>query len=214
MAVYKLSTLYKKSAEERTFWRKDGLTVVRIEGFRWGTFYGEFDQSPDVDLNNPDGIEMYSEDGWELDSLDDGSYADWEWPDGMPDNERERLDQIWSEDSYEGLEAEGWVNSENECWFFGPLELSNTDTAEVWRGNEQEVSSVYRIIDIPETTDWFPVDINPVYVGQYEVSNGVGEVSWPFPEYADWDGSLWKQNGSTVDTVVKWRGLSKNPNAE
>jgi hypothetical protein len=132
----------------------------------------------------------------------------------MPDNERERLDQIWSEDSYEGLEAEGWVNSENECWFFGPLELSNTDTAEVWRGNEQEVSSVYRIIDIPETTDWFPVDINPVYVGQYEVSNGVGEVSWPFPEYADWDGSLWKQNGSTVDTVVKWRGLSKNPNAE
>ncbi len=214
MAVYTLSTLYKKSAEERTFWCKDGLTIVRIEGFRWGTFTGEFDQAPDLDLNNPDGIEMYSEDGWELDSLNDGSYADWEWPDGMSDDERERLDQIWSEDSYEGFESDGWINDETECWFFGPLELSNTDTQEVWRGNEQEVSSVYRIIDIPETTDWFPADINPVYVGQYEVSNGVGEVSWPFPEYADWDGMSWNQNGSTVDTVVKWRGLSKNPNAE
>ena len=86
MATWELSTLYKKSAIERQFWYKDGQVAIRTEGYRWGTFTIESDTMPDVDLNNPDEFELDSD--WQLVSLDDGCWAEWEWPDDMDEEEQ------------------------------------------------------------------------------------------------------------------------------
>jgi hypothetical protein len=61
-------------------------------------------------------------------------------------------------------------------------------------------------------TDWFPASINPVRVGTYQVLDCEQEVSWPFQSNilaGTWDGKKWDISVST--TVVKWRGLAKNP---
>ena len=124
MATWKLSPQYKKSAVERSIWTKDGVTVVREEGYRWGTFYCESDERPDIDLDNPDGIDVFSTDyDFELDNLDDGCSLEIEYPDDMPEEEQERLDELWDEDSYDGWESDGWSNVETETWFHGPLNL-------------------------------------------------------------------------------------------
>ena len=58
MAMWTLKTQHKKNAVEKQFWRKDGETIVRTEGYRWGTFYCESDDKPDIDLVNDDGYEI------------------------------------------------------------------------------------------------------------------------------------------------------------
>ncbi len=63
----------------------------------------------------------------ELDMLDDGWYADVIWPNDMPDDERERLEKLWDEDSYSGWEDDGWVNYETECWASGPLDIEKLE---------------------------------------------------------------------------------------
>jgi hypothetical protein len=124
MATWKLSTQYKKSAVERSIWTKDGITVVREEGYRWGTFYCESDEKPDIDLDNPEGISVFDCGyDFELDSLDDGWSADVEYPDDMDEEEQERMNELWDEDAYEAWEGEGWSNDDSETWFYGPLDL-------------------------------------------------------------------------------------------
>ena len=84
MATWALTTKTKKNAVEKQFWYKDGRVIIREEGYRWGKFYCESDERPDVDLANPDGYELGdSEYDWELDHLDDGCWADWTYPDDM-----------------------------------------------------------------------------------------------------------------------------------
>ena len=73
MATWTLKTLHKKSAYERQHWYKDGKEIIREEGYRWGTFYCESDEQPDIDLVNDDGYEIGQDEyEWELESLDDG----------------------------------------------------------------------------------------------------------------------------------------------
>jgi hypothetical protein len=53
-------------------------------------------------------------------------------------------------------------------------------------------------------TDWFPVDIDPVHLGFYEVNIN----SWPWPALLEWTEDGWDSKG----TVVKeWRGLRDKP---
>lgn len=136
MAIWTVSTTEKKSVEEREIWIKDDVTITRINGFRWGKFTVETsnDDAPEgIDPENPEGINMYdyfgdnANDGAQLDSLDDGWYCDWEFPDDMPEEERERITEGWDEESYEFMEGDGWVNDETECWFFGPLAVEKED---------------------------------------------------------------------------------------
>lgn len=218
MATYTLTTLYKKSSEERAFWFKDGQVAVKIEGYRWGTFEKECDERPDVDLENSDGFEVYG-DEWELVDLMDGCWGEWEWPDSMPEEERQRLEALWEEEYYEGLENEGWTNDETEVWLFGPLLLTNMDTGEEWRGDDQSfgvsgsvASDVEETSPEPELTEWFPADVNPVREGEYEIKTGVQDPVWPFPQYASWDGKTWTQSGKAVKDLASWRGLAKDPN--
>ena len=124
MATWVLTTATKKNAVEKQFWYKDGRVIIREEGYRWGKFYCESDERPDVHLANPDGYELGdSEYDWELDHLDDGCWADWTYPDDMTEEEQEAIEAAWEEDFYEGMEALGWSNDDTEYWFYGELEL-------------------------------------------------------------------------------------------
>jgi hypothetical protein len=124
MTTWVLTTAEKKNVEEIEIWTKDGQTIKRITGFRWGTVYCESDERPDIDLDNPNGLDVFGTGyDFELDNLDDGWYAEVEYPDDMTEEEQERLDELWEEDSYDGWESNGWINDETETWFYGPLNL-------------------------------------------------------------------------------------------
>ena len=124
MTTWVLTTKTKKNAVERQFWTKDGRTIIREEGYRWGKFYCESSERPDVDLANPDGYELGdSEYDWELDHLDDGCWADWTFPDDMTEEEQQAIEAAWEEDFYDGMEGLGWSNDDTEYWFYGELEL-------------------------------------------------------------------------------------------
>jgi len=137
MAIWKITNLHKKSAVERQFWTKDGVTIIKEEGFRWGTWTCESDDMPDIDLTNPDGWEQYSqEEEWEMEEMMDGCWQEWTWPDDMDEDEQERIEALWDEDYFDGLEGDGWTLDESEYWIFGPLKLINEDTGEEFNGEE------------------------------------------------------------------------------
>lgn len=55
-------------------------------------------------------------------------------------------------------------------------------------------------------TEWFPVTIDPVHEGYYEVKL----TTWPWPERVEWT----KESGWFLDKpfqVEKWRGLKDEP---
>ena len=96
---------------------------------------GGGDEQPDIDLKNPDGYEVnFGDYDWELDSLDDGCWADWEFPDGMSDEDSKAIEAAWDENWYEGMEELGWSNDDTEYHFYGPLRLENESTGEVFEG--------------------------------------------------------------------------------
>lgn len=51
----------------------------------------------------------------------DGCWVEWIFPDDMDEEEQERIQALWDEDSFEGLEGDGWINDETENWLYEPL---------------------------------------------------------------------------------------------
>ena len=179
-----------------------------------------------------------NDESWELWELTDGCWVDIESArDNTTSTDVEEFIVAWEEDSYDGVESLGWSNDDTEYYYHGPLELTNEDTGEVFYGeppvaHEQteaqlkaeldeliasmptglHVTNTDNPIDFPSTedevTDWFPVDINPVHKGMYEVIVSDAPAAWPFPysvSNATWNGTAWNTN------VEKWRGLAKEP---
>lgn len=138
MATWTVSTTEKKSCEEREIWTKDGKTIVRTNGFRWGTFIVETtDDNPPEGITgaNEEGIDMYSHSGdnidsINLDSMDDGWSGDYEFC-GMDEESKQAIsDEIdEADDYYEYLEENGWMLDETEAWLFGPLEITKEENA-------------------------------------------------------------------------------------
>jgi hypothetical protein len=136
MATWTIKTQHKKSAIEKQHWYKDGVVIIRTEGYRWGTFYCESDEQPKIDLVNEDGYRIGSDDyEWELDSLDDGCYADWEFPEDMSEEEQEKITEAWEEEFYDGLEELGWNCDDTDYILEGPLELLDEDDNIVGQGD-------------------------------------------------------------------------------
>ena len=136
MATWTIKTQHKKSAIEKQHWYKDGVVIIRTEGYRWGTFYCESDEQPKIDLVNEDGYRIGSDDyEWELDSLDDGCYADWEFPEDMSEEEQEKITEAWEEEFYDGLEELGWNCDDTDYILEGPLELLDEDDNVVGQGD-------------------------------------------------------------------------------
>ena len=139
MSTWILKTLHKKSAVEKQFWYKDGKTIIRYEGYRWGTFYCESNGQPDIDLENSDEYNLSESDyDWELESLDDGCWAEWEYSDDISEEEQEEIENAWDENYFEGMEELGWSNNDTEYILQGPLELSDEDGNVVGSGDTEE----------------------------------------------------------------------------
>ncbi len=141
MTIWKVSPANKKSIEEHELWEKDGTAIRRITGWRSGTWIvttsddqePQFERtsvpfgSPDADSvdmncacdNNIEEVEM--EETW------DGWYGDVVWPDDMSDEERERLENLWEEDSYSSWEEDGWVQTDTEMWVWGDLDIEKIE---------------------------------------------------------------------------------------
>ena len=210
MAVWQLSTEYKKNAIEVQLWYKDGVAIKRVEGYRWGTFSCESDERPDIDLRNEgDGYELADYD-WELGSLDDGCWADWEYPTDFPVEERIKIEEAWDNEWYDGMEALGWNNDDTEYWFQGPLKLVNRDTGEEFSVLDENFNIIPEpepqvVNDDPPLTNWFPSDVAPVREGRYQVNDDKNP-TWPFPTYATWDGQKWSDT-----SIAQWRGLAEDP---
>lgn len=135
MTTWRIQNYHKKNAVERQFWTKDGQTIIKDEGFRWGIWECESDEKPNLDLDNPDGWESVSDDvDWEMIEMIDGSWVEWTFPDDMPEEEQERIQALWDEEWFEGMEGDGWSNDDTEHWIYGPLTLTNVDTQEEWHG--------------------------------------------------------------------------------
>jgi len=136
MATWTVSTTEKKSCEEREIWTKDGKTIVRINGFRWGTFIVETtDDNPPEGITeaNEEGIDMYSHSGdnidsINLDSMDDGWLGDYEFC-GMDEESKQAISDAIAEadDYYEYLEEDGWLLDETEAWLYGPLDITKEE---------------------------------------------------------------------------------------
>jgi len=130
MARWHISTADKKSVEEHEYFEKDGNTIILVTGYRWGSWIVTTtnDEKPHfIRVRNPlgnedeDSIDMYNctennIESTDLESLDDGWYFDIIYPDDMHQDEQELLSELWEENSYEGLESEGWIQTETECW--------------------------------------------------------------------------------------------------
>jgi len=211
MATWKISNYHKKNAVETQYWHRDDKVIIREEGFRWGTWYCTSDTKPDIDLRNPDGYEVnFSDYEWELDSMDDGCWGEIRAGRNATEEDVREFETAWEENWYEGVEDLGWTLDDTENTLYGPLQLENEVTGETWNGEEtvaedwDPATELAKIV-LP-TTDWFPVNINPVRTGRYETSDGDFNTTWPFPFYADWDGDRWSE-----PDVKFWRGLTEDP---
>ena len=137
MATWILKTLHKKNAVEKQFWYKDGKVIIREEGYRWGEFFCESNEQPEIDLNNADGYNLSESDyDWELTSLDDGCWADWTFPEDMTEEEQAEIESAWEEEYFEGMEELGWSQDDTEYILQGPLELSDEDGTVIAQGEE------------------------------------------------------------------------------
>ena len=141
MPIWSLSPLYKKNAVERMFFRNElGQTIIITEGFRGATFTTESDARPlsDIELKNNNDEGYLLDEDWELEEMWDGSWSDIEAGEldqgDISDEDIDKFTDAWYEDGFEGVEALGWTQDDCEYIFYGPLELTNNDTGQVWKG--------------------------------------------------------------------------------
>ena len=233
MATWSLSPQYKKSAVEKMFFFKDGKIITIEQGYRWATFKMESDICPlsTTELKNDDGYELDGD--WEMWDMVDGCWLDIESYRDATEKEVEEFTNAWEEDFFEGVEALGWSQDECEYYYHGPLSLTNEDTGEEFLGepdsNPVTPEAIDKFIDDhvnfienmtdeewedlgkeePVVTDWYPVSTNPVRDGTYQILETELEVSWPFESNVKagiWNGKKWDNK-----RVVKWRGLTSDP---
>lgn len=232
MAIWNLSPQYKKSAVEVMFFTKDNMVITVEQGFRWANFTVESDERPltDEELKNEDGYELGcidNDESWEMCDMTDGCWLDIDRGNShVTDEAFEKFEAAWEEDGYSGVEDLGWSNDDTEYHYHGPLELTNEDTGEVFKGEPDEDADIAVVHSDPMSmeeklevlreieeeksllTPWYPADINPVRNGTYQVLHGEYEEKWPFPSNvrsAVWDGTKWND-----DHVVQWRGLTED----
>ena len=143
MALWTVSTYYKKSCQEVEHWvRRDGdgkLTVTN--GFRYGEWSVEttddnppefeFTEVPggdgktdsinmlDCEVNNIESVEL-------VEMFDGGCWYDLDFDD-LTEEEEEEIREFIDENSVFELEdrEDGWYNDETEWWIWGPIEIKN-----------------------------------------------------------------------------------------
>ena len=113
MAIWKVEPTWKKSLCDRTYWDKDGKTIIIETGWRWGEFNYETegDDPPVIE----EGDDLFCIDGAELLdwSTDDGCWEEIEYV-GFTEEEQSEMED-WIEDNGTfALEDDGWTCGDGE----------------------------------------------------------------------------------------------------
>ena len=122
---YKITPEFKKNVTEIEVWKKGDQYLKRIHGWRWGEYIAE--EEPDLSGYDPEeGIDVLSLNG-EQGDLDDGQYEEWLFPEGMDEEDQQRILDAWESDWHEGITDLGWEEWESELWFRGPLNVEEVE---------------------------------------------------------------------------------------
>jgi hypothetical protein len=120
--TWRVSTREKKSVTQIETYTHFGLTATREVGWRWGRW--KYDTKPDLSIYKEDDQHDVYDFGEVTDSdLDDGCWAEWNWPEEVSAEERERLEEIYDEEGDEGLEDADWSFEDTETFVTGPLDV-------------------------------------------------------------------------------------------
>lgn len=138
MAIWTVSTYYKKSIEEHEHFVKDGQEIVYQTGWRGGSWTVttsdnnppdfEFIEVPGGD-GRRDSIDMnncYENNIEEVELIEtfDGWWADIKWPNDMDEEEQQRLQEIIDEEGVYSLEdQEDWMHNDTEVYVWGPIQI-------------------------------------------------------------------------------------------
>ena len=142
---FTIKTYYKKSCEQQEYFsHPDWEGRIKVcDGFRFAEYRvetndgdwpkidftsvpGGSDALDSVDLNCCFGDNVESTELVEM--FDGGCWGDTEFPDDMPEEEQERLQEFIDENGSYALEdEEGWMLDETEVWVWGPLEVSDDE---------------------------------------------------------------------------------------
>lgn len=129
MSIWILKPQVKDNVEEIQRWEKNSRTLIRKEIFSTVTMFCQNDTRPDIDLVNPDGIEVIqgSKYAWSmsyLESKPNGPWVTWVYPDDMTDEEKSSIEKLTDVGLYSELETLGWGHAGIEYWIRGPLSLT------------------------------------------------------------------------------------------
>ena len=120
--TWRVSNREKKNVTQIETYSNGELTATREVGWRWGRW--KYDTKPDLSIYKEDDQHDVNDCGDVVDGdLDDGCWAEWNWPADMDTDEIERLEEIYNEEGDEGLENEGWSFDDSETFVTGPLDV-------------------------------------------------------------------------------------------
>lgn len=133
MTTWKIENINKRSLiETREFAKDDKHFVIEIV-WRFGSLTCESDVKPDVDLKNDSKwFPLSSDDNWEIEEY---SWGDVTFSyDNMTDEEQAEIELMYEEDGAIALEDNGWIETDSDVYFVGPMMLTNVDTGETFSG--------------------------------------------------------------------------------
>jgi len=131
MPKWIITNIEKKSVCEIKTWIKANQIIELVEFYRFGEWTCESNIKPEIDLINEDGYEVTdSEYEWEMDFMSDGQGYEWEFPEDMDEEEQKTIEEVWVEQSYEGLEVLGWEEQPVSQWIYGPISLEEDTRTE------------------------------------------------------------------------------------
>jgi hypothetical protein len=113
MKTWTISTQYKKSVIQCETWAKDGQTISRDLWYRSGSFIIETEgkNPPDFDLENENGLDIFTVPRIREYAAGDITTEQLEWPSDMPEKERESLEKRFEKEDFDDVmeSLEGWT---------------------------------------------------------------------------------------------------------
>ena len=134
LTYWTVKPLEKKSIEEQEEYSKDGITLTRKTGWRWGewTVATNDGQPPEFDFDSNGQLEINSCYGNNIEEVEmvetsDGCWEDYEWSALASDELKEETEAFIEEEGFYELEGQGWMHSETYMFIWGPIEITSED---------------------------------------------------------------------------------------
>lgn len=128
MTVWHLSSRSKKSIVEKEYFEKDGYKITHQCDYRAGLWSCESASRPDINLDNPDGLDILrAANTWETIDIFDCISDEWILDEALSSEEQDEILEILEEQGISGIDELGWISVGAELWVYGRLSLINKD---------------------------------------------------------------------------------------